>query len=208
MVDLRTDGERKRHLVPVIDGVEVRHIPVLENAMLGITQDNASSAEKIKAIMRAGLSENDFMEQVYINIISDQHAISAYRALFQLLLSQETGATMYFCSHGRDRTGIATMLILSALDVPMKIIREDYLVMPVQEVRQQKLIAALALLHRITPEQAQFARAFCSPSAARFDNALRWIERYYGSVQNYLRQELHIGATEQTRLQELYLENM
>ena len=70
---------------------------------------------------------------VYTDIISDPHAISAYRALFQVLLAQESGATMYFCSHGRDRTGIATMLILSAPDVPIEVIRADYLVMPVQE---------------------------------------------------------------------------
>lgn len=145
---------------------------------------------------------------VYTDIISDPHAISAYRALFQVLLAQESGATMYFCSHGRDRTGIATMLILSAPDVPIEVIRVDYLVMPVQEIRQQRLISALAFLRRITPEQAQFAKAFCSPSAARFDNALRWTETHYGSVQNYLTQELGIGMSERQQLQALYLEDM
>lgn len=208
MIDLRTDGERARHPVPEMKGIEAIHIPVLQSAMLGITEDEASTEDKIKGIMRAGLSEKEFMSRVYTDIISDPHAISAYRALFQVLLAQESGATMYFCSHGRDRTGIATMLILSALDVPIEAIRADYLVMPVQEIRQQRLISTLAFLHRITPEQAQFAKAFSAPSAERFDNALQWIETHYGSVQNYLTKELGIGLSMRLQLQALYLEDI
>ena len=79
--------------------------------------------------------------------------------------------------------------------------------MPAQEIRQRRLISALSFLRRITPDQARFAKAFCSPSAARFDNAIECIERRYGSIQNYLRQELQIGDAERKRLQELYLED-
>lgn len=205
IVDLRTDGERKRHPVPALEGIEILHIPVLQNAMLGITEDENSTAEKIKEVMNAGLSEKEFMARVYVDIITDKHAITAFRFFFGELLSRESGATMYFCSHGRDRTGIATMLLLSTLDIPMETIREDYLITPAQEKRQQRLISTLAFLHRITPEQAQFARDFAAPSAERFDNALRWIETLYGSVQNYLSRELGIGAAERRHLQTLYL---
>lgn len=67
------------------------------------------------------------------------------------------------------------------------------------------LVSALAFLRMITPEQAQFARDFAAPSAERFDNALRWIETLYGSVQNYLSRELGIGTAESRQLQALYL---
>ena len=208
MVDLRTEGERTRHPAQHLEDVELRHIPVLENAMMGITQDDASTVEKVRNLVQAGVSERDFMIRVYTSIISDSHAIAAYRELFQALLVQEEGATMYFCSHGRDRTGIATLLIMSVLDVPLEEIRADYLVMPMQEARQQRLVAALGKLHLITPEQAQFAKTFSAPSAERFDYALQWINRYYGSVQRYLEQEIRMGAAERERFQRLYLKEV
>ena len=99
LIDLRTDGEGKRCPPPEIEGIKTLHIPVLQNAMLGITEDENSTAEKIKEIMNAGLSEKEFMARVYVDIITDKHAITAFRFLFGELLARESGATIYFCSH-------------------------------------------------------------------------------------------------------------
>lgn len=208
MVDLRTEGERIRHPIPSIDGIELRYVPVLENAMLGITSDDRSTLDKIKSILAAGLNERQFMEQVYTQIISDPMAISAYRQLFELLLSQEDGATLFFCSHGRDRTGIAVLLILSALDIPEETIRADYLLAPKREKAQLLLINLLEKTRRITPEQAAFARSFSSPNAERFDHALQWIQSHYGSVDSYLENEGLLSKMERKKFQQLYMEDI
>lgn len=51
--------------------------------------------------------------------------MSATRALFSNLLRGE-GSVLYHCTAGKDRTGVATALILSALGVPRERTLTDY----------------------------------------------------------------------------------
>ena len=54
-------------------------------------------------------------------------AVKAYKQFFDILLDQEEGAILWHCSEGKDRTGLASLLILHALGVPPETIMEDYL---------------------------------------------------------------------------------
>ncbi|MBM6413710.1 tyrosine-protein phosphatase [Lacticaseibacillus paracasei] len=55
-----------------------------------------------------------------------QPAIESYRSFFQDLLTNK-GAILFHCTSGKDRTGIATVLILTALGVSKQTIYQDYL---------------------------------------------------------------------------------
>ena len=50
-----------------------------------------------------------------------------FRNMFRELLALEEGAFLFNCTAGKDRTGFAAALILSALGVPRETILEDYL---------------------------------------------------------------------------------
>ncbi|MDQ9750689.1 tyrosine-protein phosphatase, partial [Acinetobacter baumannii] len=49
----------------------------------------------------------------------------AFRELFRALEAGET-PILFHCSAGKDRTGVAAMLILLALGAPETVIREDF----------------------------------------------------------------------------------
>lgn len=50
-----------------------------------------------------------------------------YQNLFQVLRSEETVPMLHNCTHGKDRTGLGTALILLALNVPEPWIIHDYM---------------------------------------------------------------------------------
>ena len=79
--------------------------------------------------MRLGASNMDFGRQTYLQMLLDPHAQAAYRKMFNVLLEndKEGESVVFHCTAGKDRTGVAAFLILSALGVSEKQIVEDYL---------------------------------------------------------------------------------
>lgn len=79
--------------------------------------------------MRLGASNTDFGRQTYLQMLLDPHAQAAYRKMFNVLLEndKEGESVVFHCTAGKDRTGVAAFLILSALGVSEKQIVEDYL---------------------------------------------------------------------------------
>ena len=53
--------------------------------------------------------------------------IPTYRTFFEILLKESHYPLLYHCTAGKDRTGFATFLLLSALGVDRSIIIKDYL---------------------------------------------------------------------------------
>lgn len=128
-------------------------------------------------------------------------------ALFDNLLRAE-GATLYHCTAGKDRTGLATALILSALGVPRDVILYDY------ELSNRFFDAGLSSqgnkdaddgsgLSQLPPEvMAIFMGVDARYLRAVFDR----IESEYGTVEAYLDQKLGVDAADIARLRSLYTE--
>ena len=64
----------------------------------------------------------DFGRQTYLQMLLDSHAQAAYRKMFNVLLEndKEGESVVFHCTAGKDRTGVAAFLILSALGVSEK----------------------------------------------------------------------------------------
>lgn len=84
------------------------------NVMDGISSESLTSAEVI-----------EFMCHVYREFVS--HHSDKFRSMFEYLLNRTRGASLIHCSAGKDRTGFAAAMILSALGVPREAIVKDYL---------------------------------------------------------------------------------
>lgn len=205
IVDFRTDGEVSRHPIPNVAPIEYTRIPVLKTAMMGITRDDVSTPEKINGLMAAGYTPQEFMGLTYQNIASDQNAAAAYRKLFDILLSSDEGATLFFCSQGRDRTGIAAMLILSALGVSKDIIEADYMVASDLEKKQLAQVKLLSFFHRISREEAIFAHDFAASDISRIKGFYRWLDMQNMTIQTYLRQVIGVSDAEIEKLRTMYL---
>jgi len=199
LVDLRTAEEIEGAPIPSFCPIPVTHIPILKQAMRGITRDSEPMRKKMQAVLASGMTEAEFMRACYEEMVSSPEARAGYRRLFELLLGCKDGATLFYCSAGRDRTGIAAWLILSALGVPEDVIRADYLLTPGSIRRKALGVRILKALHYFDRAEADFALAFMLPSEIRIRGALSWIAENYGNIDTYLREG--IGLTEERILQ-------
>ena len=116
------------------------------------------------------------------------------------------GALLYHCTIGKDRVGVGTMLLLSALGVDRETIMEDYLLTTLYTEQNRRAVCQEAKAYTDDPA-AQFAlEAFESARESYLRAAYQSIEQNYGSVDTYLLEMLGIGAEERKKLSDLYLE--
>ena len=114
----------------------------------------------------------------------------AYRELFRRLAGGET-PLIFNCSAGKDRTGVAACLVLSALGVDSETILEDYLLTNTAYDHRTVGGDPWSLAARLPPEMVD---AVMSVEAAYLQAALEAIEAAHGSVGGYLGEAL--GVTE------------
>ena len=122
-----------------------------------------------------------------------------FRALFAHLVEDRAPLVIH-CTAGKDRTGFASALILSALGVSENLIFEDYLLTN----RLYRIDAATARSIDMPDEvMAVLISVEESFLAAAFDT----IRSDYGALESYFEDGLAIGAREQALLEQRYLDS-
>ena len=127
---------------------------------------------------------------------------SQYREMFSELL--RGGLPLSFnCSAGKDRTGVAAALLLTALGVPRESVIEDYLLSnryyapkpppPGQEDATSRWIASLS------PE---VRAVLMGVERDYIESSFAAIERRYGSLDAYFERELGVDARARAKLRE------
>lgn len=118
--DYRSYDEAVQSLDPAIEGINTYVIPALQN------HDDQINTADIAAFMKTkDISQfSTLATQMYQLIPFDN---LAYKMLMAELQSKDKGAFLHHCTAGRDRTGVATALVLLLLDVDEATIMKDYL---------------------------------------------------------------------------------
>lgn len=116
--DLRGDEESRAAptRLPAQDPPRVAALPIhVAGNLRALLGDGSATGED----MRRALAET---YRIFVRNHTD-----AYRALFDHLVDEPGYPLVFHCSAGKDRTGLAAALVLSALDVPRHTVEEDYL---------------------------------------------------------------------------------
>ena len=134
------------------------------------------------------------MEQTYRDFVL--HNSPRFAELFGHLLDDDA-PLVFHCTAGKDRTGFAAALILSALGVPQTVVMQDYLL--TNDFYRQPAAASgfasqevLDVLWRVQP--------------CLLEAALETVQAQHGDLDSYLASALGIGPSQRARLQSLYLE--
>ena len=120
-----------------------------------------------------------------------------YRELFVRLLSPGDGAVVVNCTAGKDRTGIATALVLTALGVPYKLVREDFLLSNVG-LNMNSLAGSIS--PQIAALPPEIAKPLLGVEGPYLDAAFDQLRKDDGSVEAYLDKELGIGPIQVAEL--------
>jgi protein-tyrosine phosphatase len=104
--------------------------------------------------------------------------------------------TVFHCTAGKDRTGVAAALVLRALDVPETEVLRDYLM--TNELLRPTNAAAWSL-------PAPVVRVLWGVQPEFLQAAWDEIDAMWGGLDAYLRAGLGLGEPERARLRKLYL---
>lgn len=118
--DLRggREAEEAPSALSGVKGVRVNPLPIeptVGASLRDLVATRNATGESVMAVMR----------QAYVAYALEWP--HRYRAMFALLLEDESVPLLLHCSAGKDRTGFGSALILTALGVPYEAVREDYL---------------------------------------------------------------------------------
>lgn len=194
--DYRSYDEATQSLDPVIEGISTYIIPALQNHDDQINTADISAFMKTKDISQF----STLATQMYSIIAFDN---LAYKMLMDEVMSDDTTAFLHHCTAGRDRTGVATALILLLLDVDEETIMKDYLhsndeladfikQMIYAYVKDDNIVAMVADSINLKPEY--------------LNAMLNSLKTKYGSYDNYFLKEYGITPEIKQKIQAKYLE--
>lgn len=154
--------------------------------------------QRLSGLLAAGevVGEADtvlLMQQTYRGFV--QGNTQRFAALFGHLL-ESGGPLVFHCTAGKDRTGFAAALLLSALGVARETIMQDYLL-------TNDHLRAGSGSHALPPPIASVLFRVQEPFLAA---AFEAVDEAHGSLDNYLARALGVGPAERARLHQLYLQ--
>lgn len=118
----------------------------------------------------------------------------SYRELFARLAAGK-GATVVNCTAGKDRTGIAAALVLTALGVPYAVVREDFLLSN-SAIRTSHVGVVDARSAQLAALPREVLIPLAGVEGGYLDAAFEQMRKDYGSVEGYLDKELGVGQRE------------
>jgi protein-tyrosine phosphatase len=210
VVDLRTGYEASTDAsLTGVSGVSYSHLPLSAEVQQSLSFNDEISNVLIQMVRSAGGSAEaaaEAMKKTYADIVTDEALIERTRRVFDILLENEGGCVLYHCAAGKDRTGVVSALILSALGAERSVVLEDYL--HTNAYISESAAKTLAEVARAAgdSETAAGVRGFLVADRAYLEGALSMIERKYGSMEKYLGERLGLTAGRLARLRDIYTE--
>ena len=197
--DLRSKEEGKDAPDPTLKGAEYIHLSAAIRA--DGTEVNFSPATLIAENVYSKESNDEFTHKVYGNLPFSY----AYKRIFEDIVAGNV-PILFHCSAGKDRTGIAAILILLALGVDEETAMYDYML--TNEYRKEYIdhFKTVFPLTRIDGELAGMLLAYEGVTYTNADYSLKRIKEKYASYDEYFEKEYNLDKFALQRLRDLYTE--
>lgn len=148
---------------------------------LSITPGNVEDVESYMNLTPDQVTQA--MEEMNRYFATSPEGIDRYREFFRILQQDGETPLIFHCSAGKDRTGMGAALILYALNVPEATIMQDYLLSnEYVKGKYGKYIEQYPHLEGLFEVKPEYLQA-----------GIGAIKSKYGSVENYLRDELGVN---------------
>lgn len=202
VIDLRSEQERKQKPDMILAGVEYYHVPILDEDVSGL----CTKEDILHLLDNIPADAEDHVRKQYERICEDQFALKQYARFIDILLRQESGAVLWHCGNGKDRTGIGTAFLLSILGVPEEAVYEDFL-------RTNRYLAQeLCMMQRLVQTWPEADDTMMSKLKVLYQvkeeylsAAFLTIKKKYGSMDDFFRNVFYLKPKMIEELQKKYL---
>jgi protein-tyrosine phosphatase len=192
VIDFRADDEVRKEPSRLPEGVNIIRLPINVGR-----NDTLPIMQKIMIGVLDSAQCVTFMQTTNRRFVTE--FTSQYSAFFNILLQPENYPIVFHCTAGKDRTGFAAAMLLSALDADWGTVMDDYLLtnqyLNPQQLAPQVPEEAIPALRQLWGVQPSYLNAAKDEIITR-----------YGSIDNYLHQELNIGKVEKKQLKQYLVE--
>ena len=210
IIDFRMEMELRGYEDPIIDDVTNTHLDVIDipdklsQGMTDVDIKRLDVIQLVKMCEQIGMLD----DKMYIGFLSTESGKKAYSRFFRILLAAEPDrAVLWHCTSGKDRTGLAAMLMLSLLGVEESVVMEDYMLTNEYNAQRiedtKKYIRARGFDDALTEKAAL---VFDAVDRHYMENVIAFLKEKYGSVLGYIRSELNISEVDIELLKEKYTE--
>ena len=198
--DFRSETEvaEDPNILPKIEGLEYINEPIYFDV-----EDTTQVRERILNGEMSQVEADDILVQG--NRLFATEMSQRFKPFIDCLLEGK-GPIVYHCTSGKDRTGFATLLLLSALNVGRDTIVDDYLLSnyyryEMNQDRLKKLRYASIIKRKLNVETI----APLMIVDKRYINAAyNAIEEKYGNIDTFLEEEYGLDADKRAELIDLY----
>lgn len=206
VIDFRTQDEYAIQPDPVdkLPTVRFIHVPIVNPASLGAPDDGKLDPQII--IRKLCEDPTAFMGRMYRDMVLQKRGREGYRTFFKTLLETDSGTVLWHCTEGKDRTGVASALLLHLLGATDLVIESDYLaVNSLLEPHREQTARFCQDMGLDEESVAAIAHASCAVDVSSLRTAFGAIKEAYGSVDSYLADALQITPDMQETLKRRYL---
>ena len=215
IVDFRTDMEMKGKADRDIPGSKYVHLPIDVSGSSKITEEeknSLASGQKFDVrdiVVYAAFNEKAqaLVEAMYPTLFFNTDCQRQFANFFRLVLETENGAIVYHCSQGKDRTGVASALLLAALDADRETIVADFDATNRVYENDVKEYSQRVIAKGGTEKELAVVKAFLGCNTENFTKALDAVEEQYGSLENYLKGPIGLSDTDINTLRKRYLKS-
>ena len=213
VVDFRFPAEAGRDPDRIIPGVRYTALNTLPQRMIdGFSQGRVEGEQPTNEEFVAQLihhasnpAAQELARQMYPAILMDSRSQQYYGDFLRTVLNAR-GGVLWHCSQGKDRAGLATAFLLTALGVDRQTIIDDF------DLSNEGFAMPLTMLSKKVrdmggdQEALDFIQAMVGVSKKNFVRGLDLVDALYGSLEAYITDQLHFSPAEQELLRKKYLE--
>jgi len=216
VIDFRKEEEKVGKVNKTVEGSQYICLPIdaSGNAAASATEEEKkkfTGRKKFdvkKIIVMAAFNDKAkaVARSMYPILLFSPECQSQFAEFFRLVLRAESGAVLYHCTQGKDRTGIASALLLAALGADRETIIADFDATNHVYGADVKKYSRRVRFWGGKEDEVGVVKAFLGANTENFVKALDEVDRQYGSLEGYLREIIGLTDRDIQVLRERYLE--
>ena len=193
IIDLRTPAERSMapDRLPAARPFTRLNLPLFEGAFTGAAQQEMQRArqsgdpEAAARAVQAAVAQLPTLAGIYTEMLQDGSAVFAETAR-AVAGTAEGSATLVHCTAGKDRTGVAVALILSAAGVEPEAVAADYRKSEANLTGEwaNRMLGMIGDLG--VPLTADVVALVTGAPEDALNRALTWVHEHHGNAAGYL----------------------
>lgn len=215
VIDFRLEPEKQGRVDRIPEGAEYIALPIdaSGNAAAQAADSKQSSRKKFdirKIIVMVAFNEQaqQVARTMYHTLFFSPDCQAQYAQFFREVLDTDSGAMLFHCSQGKDRTGVAAALLLAALGADRETIVADFDATNAVYAADVRKYSRRVRLFGGGDEELAVVKAFIGVNTDSFVQELDRIDSQYGSLDNYLKGPIGLTDEDMNLLRNRYITSL